>query len=107
MPKRALFWFRRDLRVKDNIGLYNAVKENDEIIPVFVFENKIIKTIKPDNPRLGFLINALRNLNKQLLKLGSYLHISRGDTTKELKKIIIENDFFYILTVDLLLFACI
>ncbi|NIU87225.1 MAG: deoxyribodipyrimidine photo-lyase, partial [Nitrosopumilaceae archaeon] len=66
MPKTALFWFRRDLRTKDNIGLYNAVKQNDEVIPVFIFEDKILNTLKPNNPRFGFLVDALENLNKQL-----------------------------------------
>lgn len=88
MPNRAIFWFRRDLRIKDNIGLYHAVKESDEVIPVFVFEDKILKTIKQDNQRFGFLVDALENLNKQLKKIGSYLHIARGDTRKELVKII-------------------
>ncbi len=72
--------------------MYNTVKENDEVIPVYIFEDKILKTIKPDNPRLSFLTDALENLKTQLLKLGSYLHITRGDTAKELGKLIKENN---------------
>jgi len=88
MPNNTIFWFRRDLRVEDNIGLYNAVKDSEHLLPVFIFEDSILKTIKPDNQRFGFLIDALKRLDGQLSKKGSYLHVTRGQAEKEIGKLI-------------------
>ena len=38
MHRRAIFRFRRDLRVEDNTGLYHAVKESEEVLPVFILD---------------------------------------------------------------------
>ena len=34
--KKAIYWFRKNLRVNDNPSLYNAINENDEIIFLFI-----------------------------------------------------------------------
>ena len=47
--KVVIFWFRRDLRLFDNKGLYIALKSGYKVLPVFIFDEKIIKTL--DNSR--------------------------------------------------------
>lgn len=42
MKKRAIFWFRQDLRTFDNTWLINAIKENDEILPIFILDKNIV-----------------------------------------------------------------
>jgi deoxyribodipyrimidine photo-lyase len=32
-----IFWFRRDLRLADNAGLYHALKSSRPVVPVFIF----------------------------------------------------------------------
>ena len=39
--QNTLFWFRRDLRLEDNAGLYHALKSGKQVIPVFIFDKKI------------------------------------------------------------------
>ena len=40
MPEKlSIFWFRRDLRLGDNVGLFNALKENDQVL----LENEELK----------------------------------------------------------------
>ena len=36
----VLFWHRRDLRITDNAGLFKALKENEQVQPVFIFDGK-------------------------------------------------------------------
>ena len=36
MAKRAIFWFRRDLRLADNPALLAAFDEADEVIPLCI-----------------------------------------------------------------------
>ena len=37
-----IFWFRRDLRLKDNVGLFHALSQKDKLIPLFIFDTNII-----------------------------------------------------------------
>lgn len=78
MSKRAIFWFRRDLRVEDNTGLYHAVKENEEVLPIFIFDENILIKIIRENPRMGLLLDAILKLDKKLKSLGSFLLILKG-----------------------------
>jgi deoxyribodipyrimidine photo-lyase len=82
MNKRSIFWFKRDLRVDDNTGLYYAVKESKEVIPLFILDPQILKKLNPNNHRLGFLMDALQNLENELKAAGSYLMVVEGDPQK-------------------------
>jgi deoxyribodipyrimidine photolyase len=43
---RGLFIFRRDLRYQDNIGLFNACKECDEVYAIFILDDNQINKNK-------------------------------------------------------------
>ena len=34
----SIFWFRRDLRLQDNAGLYHALRSGNPVVPVFIFD---------------------------------------------------------------------
>ena len=38
--KRAFYWFRNDLRLGDSPALQRALRENDEIVPVYIFDER-------------------------------------------------------------------
>lgn len=78
MNKGAIFWFRRDLRVEDNTGLYHAVRDNKEVLPIFILDENILRKIIRENPRIGFLADAILNLDKKLKSLGSFLLVLKG-----------------------------
>ena len=71
----ALFWFRRDLRLEDNVGLFQALKSGLPVIPVFIFDTNILNQLddKKDkrvdliHQRLHFLDQEFRNFNSGLL----------------------------------------
>jgi deoxyribodipyrimidine photo-lyase len=82
-----MFWFRRDLRVKDNSGLYHAVRESSEVIPIFIFDENILENLPDKNLRLGFIIEAIKQLKADLLKLGSNLLVLKGTPSDLIPKI--------------------
>ncbi|MEJ5338362.1 MAG: cryptochrome/photolyase family protein [Aquificaceae bacterium] len=63
---RAVYLFKRDLRVKDNRGLALASKNHREIVPVFIFDRDILTTLKVDYKRLGYLVRAVALLSSQI-----------------------------------------
>lgn len=70
-----IFWFRRDLRLYDNHGLYHALK-NKNVLPIFIFDPKIIDKLEDKrDPRVNFIFNELMIIQNQLQQQGSQLHI--------------------------------
>ncbi len=68
MEKVTLFWFRRDLRIQDNCGLYHALKGENRVIPIFIFDKEILKKL----PKQGVgspLLNSrqyIKNIGRKL-----------------------------------------
>jgi len=76
----ALFWFRRDLRLSDNAGLYHALRSGLPVLPLFVFDSNILHDL-PDrqDARVEFIHQALSDLKNQLEALGSTLVVRHGE----------------------------
>ncbi|NQV42890.1 MAG: deoxyribodipyrimidine photo-lyase [Candidatus Marinimicrobia bacterium] len=75
-PKTAIFCFRRDLRLDDNLGLQQALENYERVIPAFIFDPR---QLKPHDYRsiraLNFMFKALVELRQNLHNLGSELFI--------------------------------
>jgi deoxyribodipyrimidine photo-lyase len=72
----ALYWFRSDLRLKDNPNFISACKASDALLPIYVHapqESLIWGFERISEHRLQFLRDALRDLRQQLEQLGSGL----------------------------------
>ncbi len=68
----TLFWFRRDLRLIDNTGLYQALKTNQKVQPVFIFDTDILSDLTQTNDRrISFIYETIGQLKKELVLLGS------------------------------------
>jgi deoxyribodipyrimidine photo-lyase len=74
----SIFWFRRDLRLEDNAGLYYALKENPAVLPIFIFDTEILLHLNKDDKRVEFIHLALHKLQEKLIELGSSLKIFYG-----------------------------
>lgn len=93
---KSLFIFHRSLRLNDNIGLYNALKASNEVIPIFIFTPEQITSVNEYRSlhSLKFMIDALQDLDNQLRKLGSKLYIFYGKQPTIISKILKQdNDF--------------
>ena len=41
----TVFWFRRDLRIDDNHGLFKALSEKNRVLPIFIFDTNILEKL--------------------------------------------------------------
>lgn len=70
----SVFWFRRDLRLHDNHGLYQALKSSQEVLPVFIFDKNILSQLSDKKDRrVQFIHQCLDSINAELQKEGSSL----------------------------------
>jgi len=76
--KLSVFWFRRDLRLDDNIGLYNALRSEYEVLPLFIFDTEIISELPQNDSRITFIHKCLQELNKELKNYNSSILILKG-----------------------------
>ncbi len=93
-----IFWFRRDLRIDDNAGLYHALKSDITVVPIFIFDTNILDELEDkDDRRVEFIHAALEEMQNKLVKLGSSLEVYHGkplDIYRQLlEKYIIETVF--------------
>ena len=51
----TIFWFRRDLRLDDNTALFHALQDNDAILPIFIFDETILKHLEKNDARVTFI----------------------------------------------------
>jgi deoxyribodipyrimidine photo-lyase len=87
-PDSVIFWFRRDLRLSDNAGLYHALKENRNVIPLFIFDTEILDKLEDKaDRRVDFIHRSLQHLNAQLEELGSALVVLFGNPVELFEKI--------------------
>ena len=88
----TIFWHRRDLRIEDNSGLYHALKNNNHVQPIFIFDKNILtKLEEKDDARVSFIYNQLATLRKQYRALGSDLWVFYGDPLDVFSKLVVDN----------------
>lgn len=78
----AFFWFRRDLRLEDNVGLFHAMESKYPLIPLFIFDEAIIDSLPKNDARVGFIHDSLSKINQKLQEMGSSLLVKKGKTQK-------------------------
>ena len=61
-----IFWFRRDLRLDDNVGFYNALKAGKTVLPIFIFDTEILDKLPEDDARVTFIFETLQAMRKTL-----------------------------------------
>jgi deoxyribodipyrimidine photo-lyase len=84
----SIFWFRRDLRLNDNAGLYHALKENTCVLPVFIFDKDILDKLEDKKDRrVDFINQALEAIQIELVKLGSSLLVLHDTVDEAFEKI--------------------
>ena len=100
--KISIFWYRRDLRLEDNTGLFKALNENKNILPIFIFDDAILDELPEDDARVNFIYESLAKINKQLNKHNTSLQILKGQiddvwknlvTTYDIQKVYLNKDY--------------
>ena len=63
MEKITLFWFRRDLRIEDNCGLFHALNGKNKVLPIFIFDKEILKKLPKQDARLEMILISLNSID--------------------------------------------
>lgn len=88
MEKNTIFWFRRDLRLQDNAGLYHALKESPSVLPLFIFDYDILSQLSnPEDLRVQFIYNRVLELKQELQGRGSDLILRYGKPLEVLQQL--------------------
>ena len=91
------FWFRRDLRLEDNTGLFMALKTNINVQPIFIFDTNILDKLDDnEDRRVSFIHAHILRLNRELNYYGSGLKVFYGSPT-EIFKNLMESTTFHAL----------
>ena len=83
----ALFWHRRDLRIDDNKGLFDALKQNEIVHPIFIFDKSILDKLPNNDQRILFIYQEIESLKKSYQNLGSDLWVYYGEPSEIIPKI--------------------
>ncbi len=76
----SIFWFRRDLRLYDNAGLYHALRSGKRVLPIFIFDTNILNDLEDkSDKRVAFIHDTLADIQEQLVRMGSSLCVLHGE----------------------------
>lgn len=86
----TVFWFRRDLRLEDNHGLFEALSQGD-VLPVFIFDPNILSELPKDDARVTFIAQLLQKINTRLHQHGRSLAVFHADPETVFQQLASEN----------------
>ncbi|MCB0663547.1 MAG: deoxyribodipyrimidine photo-lyase [Saprospiraceae bacterium] len=98
MSKISIFWFRRDLRLEDNAGLYHALKGEHPVLPLFIFDKNILDKLPKSDARVEFIHREINRLKKELEEKGSSLLIKYGNPLEVWKELMNEYEIAAVYT---------
>ncbi len=88
-PRISIHWFRRDLRLKDNHGLFRALREHGDVLPLFIFDTEILEKLEDRHDRrVDFIHRALGGLKKDLESHGGSLIVEHGKPAEIWRRLI-------------------
>ncbi|MBE7187708.1 deoxyribodipyrimidine photo-lyase [Jatrophihabitans endophyticus] len=88
MTSTAVVLFTRDLRVRDNPTLWQAVHDHDRVVPLFVLDDGILGGDFNRPNRATFLAESLADLDASLRDRGAGLVIRRGRLEREVREVV-------------------
>ena len=93
MDKINIFWFRRDLRLDDNKGLYEALSADHPVLLIFIFDSNILDDLEDKyDARVTFIHREISQINDDLKDKGSSLIVEHGTPEEVWKKLIKKYD---------------
>lgn len=91
MDEHIVFWFRRDLRVEDNCGLYQALSSGKKVIPLFIFDSNILTQLEnKTDRRVDFIHQQIMRLQKVFVQNGSSFFVFHDTPEKVFNQLLNE-----------------
>ncbi len=88
----SIFWFRRDLRLHDNAGLYKALRSGQPVLPVFIFDSHILDKLNDrQDARVTFIHETVSKLREELKMHGGTLHVAFGEPLQVFRALLEEH----------------
>ena len=89
----SIFWFRRDLRFEDNVGLYHALYQakltGHKVLPIFIFDKTILDKLQDkQDRRVDFIHKSLMSMQNELVAMGKSLCVEYGHPKEVMLKLI-------------------
>jgi len=85
----SVFWFRRDLRLNDNAGFYQALKSGIPVVPLFIFDSLILDALEDKSDRrVCFIYDSLKAMQETLSESGRSLDVRYGDPLSVFKQLL-------------------
>jgi deoxyribodipyrimidine photo-lyase len=79
MKKISLCWFRRDLRIEDQTALFYALQQEEQVLPLFIFDRHILDALEDKtDARVSFIYQQIASLKAFFEKLGSSMLVRYG-----------------------------
>lgn len=99
LPRVSIHWFRRDLRTNDNHGLFRALNDHGDVLPLFIFDTEILDELEDKNDRrVDYIHRSLVRLKSELEKHGGSLLIEHGKPIEVWKRLLTEYDIAAVTT---------
>ncbi len=93
MQKISLYWFRRDLRLEDNTGLYYALQQEENVLPLFIFDKNILDKLEDkSDARVDFIHQQLLSIHQELANKGSSILVKYGNPEEIFRELFGEFD---------------
>ena len=88
----SIFWFRRDLRLEDNTGLFHALshakKAGQQVLPIFIFDKSILDRLDDkEDRRVDFIHQAISGIQEQLAAAGKSMRVEYGQPMEIFEKL--------------------
>ncbi len=84
-----IFWFRRDLRLDDNRGLYESLQGEHQVMPLFIFDSDILEQLPQEDARVTFIYETLQAIDDTLQKdFGSSVVLHYGKPLEIFKQLV-------------------
>ncbi|TDU39830.1 deoxyribodipyrimidine photo-lyase [Gelidibacter sediminis] len=85
----TIFWFRRDLRLDDNVGFYEALRSEQPVLPIFIFDTDILDELPEDDARVTFIYDTVQRMRDTLQNdHGSCLAMFHGKPLEVYKQLL-------------------
>lgn len=79
MNKISICWFRRDLRTEDQSALYYALQQEENVLPLFIFDRHILDALEDKtDARVTFIHTQIAALKSFFEQRGSTLIVKYG-----------------------------
>lgn len=88
----VIFWFRRDLRLDDNVGLHEAIRSGQPIIPLYIIDPRFPRSSRYSHARMAFLLSALNAVDIHLQRYNTTLLVKHGQPLDILQQLIKETN---------------